>query len=125
MTGRRASGHSPAAAALDPAALCSYVGDDPTAQLRFLKSFVVEARRSVDKIASSLTRAELAEARSEAHKLKPSAIVVGAQRLAQLCSAIELSAPENGYLPILASQLCAETLLVQAGVEAFLNGIEL
>ena len=124
MTGRRASGHSPAAAALDPARLCTYVGDDPGAQLRFLQTFVVETRRSVDKIASSLTRAELDQARYEAHKLKPAAMVVGAQRLAQLCSAIELSAPDNGYMPILASQLCAETLLVQAGVEAFLNGIE-
>jgi HPt (histidine-containing phosphotransfer) domain-containing protein len=119
MTRRASPGHSPTAAAVDPSGLSTYVGSDLSLQLRFLRAFVNETQRSVERIATSLAQRDLAQARAEAHKLKPSAIVVGAQRLVQLCIAIELSLPETDYLPILASQLRSERLLVEEGIEQF------
>jgi HPt (histidine-containing phosphotransfer) domain-containing protein len=109
-----------AAEAVDTRLLSIYVGQDPALQERFLRAFLREAGRCVDRIATSLVEDNLPEARAEAHKLKPSAIAVGAQRLAQLCLAIESSTYDGECPATVASQLREETVLVEAGIQRVL-----
>ena len=99
----------------DPRALAAYVGEDIPLQRQLLQSFLPQARGLVDEIVAN-AGGEAQRARADAHKLKASARVVGADGIAQLCASIEAHT-SDGDLSLLDLAKRLQTELLSAEQE--------
>ena len=76
----------------DPAVLASLVGDDPAVLREFFLDFARVASEAEAALVSALQGGRLRDAASVAHRLRASALAVGALELGEQCAGIEAAA---------------------------------
>jgi CheY-like chemotaxis protein/HPt (histidine-containing phosphotransfer) domain-containing protein len=81
-----ATGERPA---IDESALRAWLGDDPDTVAELLQDFLRDAREAERDIGASLSNANLAAVAAMAHRLKGSALAIGARRLAEVAAGLE------------------------------------
>jgi CheY-like chemotaxis protein/HPt (histidine-containing phosphotransfer) domain-containing protein len=89
----------------DPASLSPVVGDDPGVIAAVLGDFLVAARTICQDLGSALRDGAMPAMAQAAHKLKSSARMVGAVRLADRCAAIETAARRGDLPDVLAADV--------------------
>lgn len=80
------SGASPA---IDESTLRAWLGDDPATVAELLQDFLRDAREAERDIGTSLSAANLPTLAATAHRLKGSALAIGARRLADIAARLE------------------------------------
>ena len=86
-----------AEARLDPAALGQIVGDDEIARREVLEDFVGPARNCMEEILSAYRTGSALGVGAAAHKLKSSALAIGASDLAGICLALEMAGKQGKW----------------------------
>ncbi|MFM7725633.1 MAG: response regulator, partial [Flavobacteriales bacterium] len=83
------------------------IGSDPDFFLKVIRMFLDQAEQVVERIEEELRYGNLQELSAQAHKLKGSALNIGALRLAEVCRQLEVQArtAETGGLVNLLSEL--------------------
>jgi len=89
---------------LDVSVLAALVGDNPEVINEFLQYFRSSATQIAAEIHTAYAAGQTAQVGALAHKLKSSALAVGALELGELCAAIE-QAGKAGQIEVLASLL--------------------
>lgn len=79
----------------DTQALSRLVGNDPATLRRFLEMFVVRSEEQINIITDAMQTGDIQRMISTAHTLKASARSVGAERLGELCQALETAGKGN------------------------------
>ncbi len=101
--------------------LASLVGKEPAVLMDFLHAFQVDAAEIAQTLRKACTGLDAEQTGRQAHKLKSSAQMVGAQALAGLCGEMELAGRARD-MPTLTRLLPAfENTL--AAVDTFLDGM--
>lgn len=79
----------------DADALSRMVGNDPTVLRRFLEMFLTRSDQQINVIVQALEKDDVQLLANTAHALKSSARAVGAERLGELCQALEIAGKNN------------------------------
>lgn len=74
---------------VDISVLKAMVGDDPMVIQEFLLDFQISAAKTAVELRAACTAGQATAAGAAAHKLKSSALTVGALRLGELCAEME------------------------------------
>ena len=86
--------------AIDPKALASILGDDISLHMPILNKFVVQTEELLTGFETAYADHDVEQVRFHAHKFKSSARTVGANKLADLCLALETAARSNDWTEI-------------------------
>jgi CheY-like chemotaxis protein/HPt (histidine-containing phosphotransfer) domain-containing protein len=81
--------HATERSAIDESTLRAWLGDDPDAVAELLQDFLRDARVAERDIGVSLSTGNLPALAATAHRLKGSALAIGARRLAEVATALE------------------------------------
>ena len=106
---------------IDPQALARILGDDPVLHRTFLKKFVPQSQAIVSDIAAAYSNHDSDQVRFFAHKLKSSARAVGADRLADLCLALESAGRDGNWDEI--DHLHGELVPAMTAVATYIDGL--
>ncbi|WP_245597718.1 ATP-binding protein [Psychromonas aquimarina] len=82
---------------IDTASLFDFLGDDEEMHLEFLHSFVEQAHLLVEEIEKNTAAEQWKAAADVAHKMKSSALIVGAVSLGDLCETMERQGRASEY----------------------------
>ncbi len=103
----------PYAPTLDTSALASIVGDDPDIIQELLQDFRDYGRKTAEALLRAYENGEIKDVGAIAHKLKSSALSVGAMRLGEHCAGLESAARDEDrtamakLIPLLRSEIFA------------------
>ncbi len=86
--------------AVDPAALAAIFGDDAASTKNILQKFVGQSEEIAADFETAFGQRDAAQVKFQAHKFKSSARTVGANKLADLCLALEVAGGEDNWLEI-------------------------
>lgn len=105
---------------LDVSVLAGLVGDDPVVIDEVLRAFHKGAAQSVQELRGAVRGASMQAVADASHKLKSSALTVGALRLGELCAQIERAAHTpspsevDALLPIFEAEVDAVQTLLES-----------
>lgn len=96
---------------LDTNAICQYVGNNVTAQIKIYEKYIDSAPDIHSQLLSALDEKNADEVRAHAHKLKSSSKAVGANELSALSLKMEEAAKENNMESVEEKRKVFETLV--------------
>ena len=97
----------------DADALSRMVGNDPTVLRRFLEMFLTRSDQQINVIVQALEKDDAQLLANTAHALKSSARAVGAERLGELCQALEIAGKNND---LKSSQTICDEMIQSLGI---------
>ena len=89
------------------------VGNDPTVLRRFLEMFLTRSDQQINVIVQALEKDDAQLLANTAHALKSSARAVGAERLGELCQALEIAGKNND---LKSSQTICDEMIQSLGI---------
>jgi CheY-like chemotaxis protein/HPt (histidine-containing phosphotransfer) domain-containing protein len=98
---------SPGESAVDPQALAEIFGDDTSAHVNILQKFVLQTDELIAGFELAFEQLDADKIKFHAHKFQSSARTVGANRLADLCFALEQAARDTNWdmIDVLSGQI--------------------
>ncbi len=106
---------------VDPRALSLIFADDRVAQLELWEKFVSQMDEELVEIEIAYRQRDIEQVRFHSHKLKSSARMVGANRLADLCFSLETSAHDTNWAGI--DDVAGDLRPAADSVRKYVNGI--